>query len=164
MVAPGLSSLRAHPLLPGRSGPPLDTLWLRPSHGPALHPQPLPLATLARLADALWLRRAATAPRAAPPSRSGGSGTLAGAPHSSRLIGLGRATRPQPSLSLFPSGRRRRYNPPRNFPRSLRCALTRGLQRARLSWSSRGRAQTWVVWPPGKGRFRRREGRACRPT
>lgn len=70
MVAPGRTALRAHPLLRGRSSPPVDTLWLRPSHGrPGTRAFPV-LASLACLAGALQLRPAASAPRAAPPPPS----------------------------------------------------------------------------------------------
>lgn len=154
MIARGRASLRAHPLLPGRSGQLAATLWLRPSHRPALRPQLLHvLAALARAAGALWLRREASphAPAAlarwlAFPAAFGSRGWAG------------------------PRGRRLPFPSPADaggataLPETVPGLSGVRLQRARLSSSGRGRAQARVVWPPGRGRFRRREGRACGPT
>lgn len=134
------------------SGPPPSPrpLWRAGGHSMAapVPPAGSPPAASACPGRSGPLRGSSMAARGSPP-RSGRSGTLAGILHSSRLLRLGRPTWPKASFSLS-SGRRRRYHALRNGPGSLGCAPTPGLQRARLSSSSRGRAQAWVVWPPGR--------------
>lgn len=89
---------------------------------PARHSQPFPvLAALACLAGALWLRRAASAPRAAPPPAPAHAPAAPAHWLELRTVLGSRAGQGHVAAGfppLLPSGRRRRYNTLRNFPGS----------------------------------------------